>query len=254
MTARRRISELEELSSNAWPAREIEHIGGWKLRANDGITRRANSVLPLGDPKRKLEDAIDGVERFYGERGIEPRFQMTEASIPNNLEARLVERAYFTDITVRVQTTPIQNVSTIRASHSVEISRELSSDWLTTYAAAGQYDEKAIESRRGILERISAQRAFALCRESDKVVGVGLGVAERSWMGLFAIETLPMHRRLGVATSVIHSLAVWGTEQGARDAYLQVEAKNEPALALYEKIGFKDVYQYWSRTGTTKGL
>lgn len=253
MNALRRISELEEVSSNGWPAREIDHIGGWKLRANDGITRRANSILPLGNPKMRLDDAIDAVERFYSERGIEPRFQMTEASVPKNLDARLVERAYFTDITVRVQTTPIQNLATIKASHSIEISRELTSDWLTTYAAAGQYDEKAIESRRGILERISAQRAFALCKESDRVVGVGLGVVERGWMGLFAIETLSTHRRLGVATSVIRSLAVWGEEHDARDAYLQVEAKNEPALALYERIGFKDVYQYWSRTGTTKG-
>jgi GNAT superfamily N-acetyltransferase len=207
----------------------------------------------LGNPKKSLDDAIDAVEQFYGKRGIDPRFQMTEASVPENLDARLVERGYVTDLTVRVQTTKIRKLSAIKTSHSIEISPELTSDWLATYAAAGQYDEKAIESRKGILERIDRHRAFALVRESGEILGVGLGVVERGWMGLFAIETLAAHRRLGVATSVIHSLALWGKEHGARAAYLQVEAKNEPALALYGKIGFKDAYEYWSRTGTKKG-
>jgi GNAT superfamily N-acetyltransferase len=250
MTARAKISELEEISSNGWPAREVEYIGGWKLRANDGVTRRANSVLPLADPKRKLDDAVDAVEQFYEHRGIVPRFQVTEASAPRNLDSRLVERGYVTDITVRVQTTPLRNLSAIGAHHSVEMNPGLTAEWLSTYATAGQFDEKAIKCRADILERINAKRAFALARISDNIVGVGVGVVEQGWLGLFAIETLVTYRRAGVATSVIHSLGAWGKENGARVAYLQVEAKNMPALALYEEMGFKDAYHYWSRTKT----
>jgi len=252
MTTSGKIIELEEISSNGWPAREIVHIGGWKLRANDGVTRRANSVLPLGDPRRNLDEAIDAVEHFYSERRIEPRFQITEASVPPKLDSRLVERGYVTDLTVRVETMALHRLAAIRASHNVEIRPELTSDWLSTYALAGQYDETAIKSRRGILERINTTRAFALVRLSGNVVGVGLGVVEREWMGLFAVETLTTHRRLGIATSVIRSLAAWGNEHGASAAYLQVEENNAPALALYKKAGFKNLYQYWSRTGAKK--
>lgn len=252
MPTRERISELEEISSHGWPAREVEYIGGWELRANDGVTRRANSVLPLGDPKKNLDEAIDAVQLFYSKRLIEPRFQMTEASVPRNLDGRLVERGYTTDMTVRVQTIAISRLATIKASHSIEISSQLTPEWLSTYAAVRQYDEKSIEVRKGIFERISERRAFAMARISDSSVGVGLGVVEQGWMGLFAIETMPTHRRLGIATSVIQYLGKWGKENGARTAYLQVEAKNEAALALYEKIGFKDMYRYWSQTGTGK--
>jgi GNAT superfamily N-acetyltransferase len=250
VTARAKISELEQISSNGWPAREVEYIGGWRLRANDGVTRRANSVLPLADPKRKLDDAIDAVEQFYEHRVIVPRFQMTEASAPRNLDSQLVERGYVTDITVRVQTTSIRNLTAIGARHSVEMNLGITAEWLSTYATAGQFDEKAIKGRADILERINAKRAFALARMSDNVLGVGVGVVEQGWLGLFAIETLEAYRRAGVATSVVYSLGVWGKENGARAAYLQVEAKNMPALALYEKMGFNDMYHYWSRTKT----
>jgi ribosomal protein S18 acetylase RimI-like enzyme len=36
-------------------------------------------------------------------------------------------------------------------------------------------------------------------------------------------------------------------EAGARIAYLQVDAANEPARHLYAKFGFRDRYAYWYR-------
>jgi ribosomal protein S18 acetylase RimI-like enzyme len=39
--------------------------------------------------------------------------------------------------------------------------------------------------------------------------------------------------------------AAW--ELGARHAYLQVQAGNEPARRLYRPFGFEERYMYWYR-------
>lgn len=67
-------------------------------------------------------------------------------------------------------------------------------------------------------------------------------------MGLFDIATEAGRRRRGLAQRLIGHLLHWGALHGARRAYLQVEVRNEPARALYERLGFREVYRYWYRT------
>jgi ribosomal protein S18 acetylase RimI-like enzyme len=57
-------------------------------------------------------------------------------------------------------------------------------------------------------------------------------------LGLFAIDTLSAYRRKGWAMQVIGRLARGSSDRGATRVFLQVSADNEPALALYEKLGF----------------
>jgi ribosomal protein S18 acetylase RimI-like enzyme len=39
----------------------------------------------------------------------------------------------------------------------------------------------------------------------------------------------------------------WGAAQGAVSAYLQVAEENEPALALYDRLGFAPHHRYLYR-------
>jgi ribosomal protein S18 acetylase RimI-like enzyme len=47
----------------------------------------------------------------------------------------------------------------------------------------------------------------------------------------------------------VSALLDFAAGQGATRSYLQVEATNETAVALYEKLGFTTAYQYryWAR-------
>ncbi|ASY32921.1 GNAT family N-acetyltransferase [Streptomyces sp. CLI2509] len=67
-------AELAGVQERGWRAVEREALGGWLLRASvvdgAGFTRRANSVLPLGDPGMPLARALDRVREWYAARGL----------------------------------------------------------------------------------------------------------------------------------------------------------------------------------------
>jgi ribosomal protein S18 acetylase RimI-like enzyme len=47
---------------------------------------------------------------------------------------------------------------------------------------------------------------------------------------------------------VVGALAAWGHSLGAERAFLQVEQRNAPAVALYRKLGFGTHHTYRTRT------
>jgi ribosomal protein S18 acetylase RimI-like enzyme len=87
--------------------------------------------------------------------------------------------------------------------------------------------------------------------EPGTAASIGFAVAEQGWTGIFGMGTRPEARRQGAATAVLHTLARWAVEHDAARLYLQVEADNTSARALYERAGFVDAYRYHYRTGAT---
>jgi ribosomal protein S18 acetylase RimI-like enzyme len=97
------------------------------------------------------------------------------------------------------------------------------------------------------LRRIIPRTGFAFLRDESEIIACGLGVVEGSYIGLFDIVTETGRRRQGYGGQIVRGLLNWGMEQGARQAYLQVTKRNEPAQALYSKLNFREQYQYWYR-------
>ncbi|MFW9964545.1 MAG: GNAT family N-acetyltransferase [Candidatus Sifarchaeia archaeon] len=241
------IIELEQVASNAWVAEEVERFGGWLLRANGGITRRANSVLPIGPPPPPLEDSIEKAISFYKARGLKPRFQMTETSKPVELDRDLSERGLTVGLQVEVHTAAINHLIQKETPIDVMVSNDISDGWMSVYVEASGYDPSTMEIRKNLMKRTTLPKAFALAKIDRELAGVGFGVVEDKWLGLFNIASHPSFRGRGVALSVNTALANWGHQRGARSAYLQVESENLPAQKLYDKLGFQQLYTYWYR-------
>ncbi len=247
MVDQSQIIELEQIASNAWVAEETVRLGGWLLRANGGVTRRANSVLPIGPPPPPHDEAIEKVIQFYKERNLIPRFQMTETSKPVELDRDLSERGFSVGLQVEIHTAAISHLVQKDSAIDVLISNDISDGWMSVYSESSGYDEASMETRKALMKRTSLQKAFALARIDRELAGVGFGVVEDKWLGLFNIAVLPTMRGRGVALAVNASLAKWAHQRGARSAYLQVESENIPALKLYSKLGFQHAYTYWYR-------
>jgi GNAT superfamily N-acetyltransferase len=247
MVSEREIAELELLASHCWPAREIVNYKGWIIHWNDGVTWRANSVLPnKWDSKISVEDVIDYVIELYREKNTPPAFKISPASQPKDLDDLLEKKGFEKRMVTHVQTAEIEEISCLNPRLPVDLFK-VTDESLDTLMYRSEKEKIAIEVRREIIHHIAGDKNIARVLMHGKIAGVGLGVVEGDWLGLFSVRTLPEFQRRGVAWSVNCALAMWGEDLGAKHVFLQVEAENEPALELYESMGFKTMYTYWYR-------
>ena len=243
---------IEELAANAWPALAQRQLGSWRLRAANGVTRRANSVLPLGDmpPYERWFDTVAG---FYDRHNLPVRFQISEAS-PPELTTLLDGLNFTTEALTSVRTAPCHTVlercQTPRHFQIITSGR-LQSDWLDAFMRIEGHEEWKRQTYHQIMLAISPPALFVQALHGGEPVGIGMAVSERGWAGLFNIATAAEHRRKGISTQVIATMAEWASHNGAADLYLQVMDTNRPAITLYDRLGFTHLYHYHYRTAAS---
>jgi GNAT superfamily N-acetyltransferase len=67
-------------------------------------------------------------------------------------------------------------------------------------------------------------------------------------VGLYDIFTAPAARGRGLARALCTRLLQMARDEGARTAYLQVDAANGAARKVYTRLGFQDAYSYHYRS------
>ncbi|GAA1855026.1 GNAT family N-acetyltransferase [Actinomadura bangladeshensis] len=235
--ARSLEARLGELVAGAWPAPSTKDMGGWLLRHADGVTKRANSVLPLADPG-DVGAAVERAERFYAGLGLPTVFSVDAQARPEGIDGFLEGRGYeLVDPTIAMAT----ELSGPYERDGVEIAEKPSSDWLDLWwSVDGRYDHQLPMAEK-ILTGVPAGYA------SLGGVAVGRGVPQGEWLGIYAMAVAPDARRRGLGRRVLRALLGWGREQGCESAYLVVVAGNAPARAMYASEGFAEAGGYHYR-------
>ena len=119
--------------------------------------------------------------------------------------------------------------------------------WPAMLASLQPRVERHFDAARDLFSRLPVSSAFAAVCRDGAPAAVGRAVVESDDVGLFDIITRPDLRRRGLASDITLALLDWGSQHGATRAYLQVESGNDPALRLYRRFGFEEVYRYWYR-------
>ncbi|MEU6281164.1 GNAT family N-acetyltransferase [Streptomyces sp. NPDC047028] len=246
--------ELARVTARGWPPLESERLGDWELRASGGHTRRANSVLPLGDPGMPLGEALEVVRRWYGERGL-PAYVQAATGAEGTQEllcAELERRGWVREVTTDVWIGALAPLAD-RAEGSGEgvvLSREADEAWLARYRS-GEVGEAARQVLAGGPSVVFAQVPGATGAAPGPAApagavpaAIGRCVVDGRWAGFAAIEVDPVRRRAGLATRVMAALAGRALEEGASAAWLQVERDNEAARGLYAGLGFTRHHSY----------
>jgi ribosomal protein S18 acetylase RimI-like enzyme len=238
---------MDELMYRAWPVADVVDFDGWVARRAAGVTQRANSVLPFGAPG-DLQNALSKVEEHYLDAGLAPRFHVSSASLPTGLDDLLAARGYQIGSPTLVQTADIGKVLELIPDDGrrVDISSTPDDGWIDLWwreDGRGGADEQAIA--RGILA--DGRALYASIREQGIVTAVARLALVDDWAGLYCVVVDPAFRRQGRALALIRGLLLEATSLGFDRAWLQVIAGNEPARALYARLGFETVSRYHYR-------
>ncbi|MEU4980631.1 GNAT family N-acetyltransferase [Streptomyces sp. NPDC021969] len=235
--------ELARVAARSWRPVESERLGEWELRAAGGFTRRANSVLPLGDPGLPLDEALTAVRRWYGERGL-PAYVQTATGAEGTQEllcAELKRRGWVREVTAEVWTGPLAPVADLAEGTGVVLSRTADETWLARYQRKGVSEValRVLESGPSVWFATVPGTGGA-----GDVAAIGRCVVDGRWASFAAVEVDPAQRRRGLATAVMAALARRALDEGASAAWLQVETDNAGARALYAQMGFAPHHAY----------
>jgi GNAT superfamily N-acetyltransferase len=244
---------LETAMAGHWRAPRSERLGGWLLRAADGFSNRANSVLPLGDPGTPLPAAVAAVTGWYEDLGLPPcaaapapRAGDPDAGVLAGAAAAFADAGWapLTGAGADVLVAPTAELRAPGAAPPsglrVVVLDEPDAGWLDRYHYRGQ---PVTPAGRALLTSAPRQ-AFAAVRDGAATLAVGRGSLASAWAGVTAVEVAPDHRRQGLARLVLAVLAEWAWRSGAGSTFVQVGETNEPALRLYLSAGFVRHHRY----------
>lgn len=230
-----RIAELEELSHLTWPAHEIEESSGWIYRRSGGVTWRANSVLPVGKPpfgeaENSIDEELAKVIAYYKASGLEPAFTIplpTYAELDAHLESKgwsvVIKAKYF-----------VKNAANLKSSKiNFDVEALPSNKWL-----ACQGDGKI----QGILEAYPAK--YISYSENEVVIATARVAVLGSWSLITRVFVDEVHRGKGLGAEIMFKAEEVSKQLGAEKIALQVDATNEAALKLYEKLEYQIHHEY----------
>jgi ribosomal protein S18 acetylase RimI-like enzyme len=237
------VCKLEAHALRAWPATISEPTAdGWTLRATPGLDRaRSNHALTPCRPLRPAEiaPALDRASAFAERHGIRLGVQVSPAHLHRPLLDELDARGWGERWPTVVLARPAAQAP---SADALILDDHASRKWLATWGRC--------ETRRNEDVADHARTVFALLRGRAAFARLGtdaaaIAVPGDDLLGLFCIAVAPEHRRAGLGTAITNGLLA---RLGHATAYLQVEERNTGAIALYERLGFREIYRYHHRT------
>lgn len=214
----RDIRNLEHAAALGWPGVEHEWLDGWLLRFGHGVTRRANSAVPLLPTPG---EHLDEIANWYAARGarallaVPDRLFRLPPDQPTDGENVVMARQ-LTDgaVGAPMSVTPRPDDAWLRL-HPRQVPVDVLTAVVDGVVAFGTLEDAAVGR-----------------------VAVTVAPDGTRWAGLSSVHVAENARRRGLARTLCEGLLGWAFEQGATRAYVQVLADNAPATQLYASTGF----------------
>ena len=232
----------EEITFNSRPALSTLYVDGWLARFARGVTGRSNSLNALQPGARPLFAVIHDVSPYYTAQGLPMTVRLTPLC-PAGSQDELVKAGWRLEKQSHVLLAPLSAAHQL--DPAITLSAYSSPAWREDYLRANpRFDPARLSTLADIHAAIVPQAGFATLHEEGEVRALGLAVIERGAVSLHEIATMGSARGRGVGRRLVGSLLAWARQHGAKQAILQVQGDNAPALKLYRSLGFTHFYDY----------
>ena len=241
------LSRVEDAALNASAPPQQRWIDGWLLRFSPGKAKRARCVNAVADGRLPLAQRLAECERAMADAGLPLIVRITPFTRPEGLDDWLAGEGLDriddtrTMVTTRLPEAPAALAAGLRLE-PIDAAR---------YAdTVGELRGSPSSQRAAHAQRIALSpvpyRGWLLMH-GDEVCACAQVAIEGERVGLYDVFTAPASRTQGLSTALCTTLLARSRVEGARVAYLQVDAANEPARRVYRRLGFADAYAYHYR-------
>jgi len=240
-----RVREIEAAAACTWPAEITVMSGGWLLRSNDCVTRRANSALPLGKPPyggpdASVEHAVAEVVEFARLHGIRPTIQVA-LPVYAPLDEHLAESGWDVASEHHVLVHDARGIGVSEAS-------TLPRRWALRHEDQPSEAWRSVQGPDAEATIMSRWPAHYLSLWADDIpVGAGRLAISDGWGVITRVFVSPASRRRGCAVAIMEELARAALSSGVERLALQVSVDNRAALGLYARLGFRHHHRYRHR-------
>jgi ribosomal protein S18 acetylase RimI-like enzyme len=238
------VRRFEAAGFRAWPAEQVAFDGSWQRRLAPGHpTKRPNCLVPL-DPgdTRDIAERVARSQDIFAKAGVP--FVIKETPLcPPELVAYLRENGWEAEAESSVQSAPLSDNLPVSAmdiipSHDVGLFVEACQE----IEASGRTSREAMHRLFSSLEPEIGM--FIMSDGNALPLAVTLCVHDGQLAGLQQVAVAASERGRGLGFEITVAALKWARLRGATTAWLQVEVANEPAKALYRKLGFEEIYRY----------
>lgn len=243
------LARVEEAGLNASAAPQQRLIDGWLVRFSPGKAKRARCANAVAAGRQPLDEKLRRCADLFRAAGLPLVVRITPFSQPAGLDRELDARGWH-----RFGDTRVMLLGDLRAFAAPPADASMQQLPVEPFArSVGMLRGSTLAQRQAHAQRLADSpvpfHGWGLGREEDgHLVACGQIAIEDGVAGLYDLVTAERERRRGFGRRVAVQLLAQAVRHGATVAYLQVDADNEPARALYRSLGFADGYAYHYRS------
>lgn len=240
------VRRFEAAGARAWPAASVHYDGAWAVRLTAGHpAKRLNSVNPL-DPgdDGNLAERIARLNRRFEAYGRPLTFRMSPLS-GERITAHLDESGWSRFSESLVMRAKLDDALVGEAIHQIPL--QDMGRFINAAIAIGNLEQGLRPGLSEVISTIQPQKGLFVHEQGGQAISTAICVRDGDLAGLFEVATQASHRGRGYGRRTLLSALKWAHSNGARKAWLQVDADNLAAVGLYRSMGFEEIYRYHYR-------